>query len=121
MPKLVKKFLSNMVKESRFGMMEPNTMETGEMGWPKVKVLFIMLMAMFIRVSSSKTGLMDSEYMFIQLAKDTKDFGKTIIRMDLEKKNLKMALDMMACSKMERNGVKEPISGLTVQLMRATG
>lgn len=113
MPKLVRKFLSNMGKESRFGMMEPNTMETGETGWPKVKVLFIMLMAMSILVSSSKTGLMDSEYMFIQMAKDTKDFGRTTIKMVLEKKNLKMALGTMACSKMERNGVKEPISGLT--------
>ena len=62
-------------------------MEIGEMEWLKVKVHFIMLMEMFIPVNSFKTELMDLGCMFIQTAKDTKGFGKTIIRMGLEKKN----------------------------------
>jgi hypothetical protein len=87
MLKLERRSLSNMEKENRFGMMVLSTMETGEMGWQKVKEHFIMLMAMFILVNSSKTELMDSESTFIPMVKDMKDFGKMIIKMDLVKKS----------------------------------
>jgi hypothetical protein len=113
MQKLKKKSLSSTVKENRSGMMEPSTMETGGMEWLKVRALFIMLMEMSILVSSCKIELMDSVFMFIQMDRDMKDSGKMIIRMDLVKKSLKMDPNTMECSKMERNGVKEPTSGQT--------
>ena len=101
-----------MEKESKLGVMEPSTMATGEMEWPKGRVLFIMLMAMFTPVSSIKTEQMDSVFMFILTDRDMKDFGKMTIKMDLEKKNSKTGQNMMGPLRVAKNGVKEHINGL---------
>lgn len=87
MPRLKRGYISNMEKESKYGMMGPNTMEIGETEWLKAKELFTMLMAMFIPVSSIKTEQMALVYMCIQMDKDMKDSGKMIIKMGLEKKS----------------------------------
>ena len=87
MPRLKRGYISNMEKESKYGMMGPNTMEIGETEWLKAKELFTMLMETFIPVSSIKTEQMALVFMCIQMDKDMKDSGQMIIKMGLEKKS----------------------------------
>ena len=81
----------------------------------------IMQMEMYILENSTKIELMDMGYMFIQTAKSMKASGKMICKMAREKKNLKMAVNTMECSKMVRNGDRVHINGLIVLFILAIG
>lgn len=96
-------------------------MVTGGMEWLKVKEISIMLMVMSIKESSIRIGLMDLEFTFIKMDRLMKDFGKTICKMVLEKKSLKMDPSMMVCLKMAKSGAKEHINGLMIQFTQETG
>lgn len=76
-----------MEKERNCGKTEPNIQEIGEMGWPKEKEYFIMPTEMFTLENFSRIELMVLENMFMQMANDTKDFGKMICKTVKEKKN----------------------------------
>jgi predicted sugar kinase len=69
---------------------------------------------MSILVSSIRIVLMDLEYMFIQMDKSMKDFGRVICKMVLVKKNWKMEVSMMACSNKVKKMVKELTNGLII-------
>ena len=75
------KYILNMEKEHKIGMMEQNMKEIGVMEWQKEKVYFIMLMVIFIQENSIKIEQMDLVNMCIKMDKNTKDFGKMICKM----------------------------------------
>ena len=110
-----------MVKEHKPGKMEPNTLVTGGMVWPKEKASSIMLMVMYIPVNFSKIEQMVSAFTFTQTDKNMKVSGKTICKTAQVKKNLKMAANMMECLKTVKNGDKVLINGLTVQSTSVIG
>ena len=112
MPRPKRKFTSSMARASKHGSTAPSTTATGGTVWLRARVPFIMPTAMFIPVSSTRIELMDSVFTFILTDRDTKDSGKMTIKTGQVKKNLRMGLNMMACSRMERSGDKEPTSGL---------
>ena len=72
---------------NRLGAMALNTMAIGETEWLKELGRFTMLTVMFILANSIRIEQMGSEFTFIQTVKDTKDFGKMIIKMDLAKRS----------------------------------
>jgi len=107
--------------ESKSGRMEQSIQETGETIWQREKAHSIMQMAMFTQVNSTRIEPMVLEHMFMLMVKNMKDSGSKICRMVLEKKSSKMAPNTKACSRMERNGVKEPTSGPIIQFILEIG
>jgi len=108
-------FISNMVKELRFGKMELNMKVIGEVAWLKAKEYSIIQMEIYIQENSYKIKQMDSEFIYIKMAKNMKDFGRMINKKEQEKKNLKMDLSMKVSLRMEKNVVRAIINGPTAQ------
>ena len=110
-----------MEKVRKLGKMELSTRVIGGMEWPKEKEFSIMLMVTYIPENFSKIEQTVLVFMFIKMDKSTKDFGKMICKMAQEKKNLKTAVNMTECSKMEKNGDKVLINGQTAPFMSVIG
>jgi hypothetical protein len=104
-----------MVKELRFGKMELNMKVIGEVAWLKAKEYSIIQMEIYIQENSYKIKQMDSEFIYIKMAKNMKDFGRMINKKEQEKKNLKMDLSMKVSLRMEKNVVRAIINGPTAQ------
>ena len=89
----------------------------GKMECRKVKVHFTILTAIYTLVNFVKIVQMDTVNINMQMDKYIEDSGKMISKMDLEKKSFKMVLNMKACLRMGRNGVRELIGGLIIQCL----
>jgi len=76
-----------MARVNRLGAMALNTMAIGETEWLKELARFTMLTEMFILANSIRIEPMGSVYTSIPTVKDTKDFGKMTIKMDLAKRS----------------------------------
>jgi hypothetical protein len=110
-----------MEKGHKLGKMGRNTLVIGGVEWPKEKEFSTMLMVIFTPENFSKIELTVSEFTFIKTDKNMKDFGKMICKMAQEKKNLKMEVNTMECSKMVKNGDKVLINGLMGQFILEIG
>lgn len=76
-----------MEREHKFGKMELNMKEIGEMEWLKDKGSFTMLMVTYTQGSFIKIGPMGLESIFIKMVRNTKGSGKMINRKALGRKN----------------------------------
>ena len=79
--------MSNTVKELKTGKMEPSMLVIGEIIWLKETEHFTMLMVMYTLENSIKIEPMVMAYMYTPMVKNMKDFGKTIYKMEVVKKN----------------------------------
>ena len=79
--------LSSMAKASRYGMMEPSTMATGRMEWPRGKVYSIMQTAMSIQESFITIEQTDSVLTYMRMVRDMKDTGGMICSTGMVRKN----------------------------------
>jgi hypothetical protein len=76
-----------MEKVISYGRMVLDMKETGETVWQKDKELFIMQTVMSILENFTKIELMDLEFIFIKMVKNTRDFGRMINKKVLEERN----------------------------------
>ena len=78
--KTIRKCLSNMEREPRYGKMAQSTTVTGGMAWPRGKAISTTPMAMSTPVNFTKIEPMALEFTFIRMAKRMKVSGETTCR-----------------------------------------
>lgn len=83
----IRKCLSSMEREPRYGKMAQSTKATGVMAWPRGKAISTTPMAMSTPVNFTKIEPMALEFMFIRMAKRMKVSGETTCRTDQEKRS----------------------------------
>ena len=74
--KIIKKCTSSTARAPRYGKMAPNTRETGEMAWPRVKAISTMPMATYTRENSTRIEPMALEFMFTRTDRPMKVSGE---------------------------------------------
>lgn len=110
-----------MEREPRYGSTVLSTKGTGGTAWPRDRATSITQTVMFTLANSTKTEQMALVSMYIRMGRRMKAFGEMTCKMGQGKRSSKMAPSTMACSRMERSGVKEHINGLMILFTLAIG
>ena len=110
-----------MVMESKYGLMEPNTKDSGKITKLKEKELFGMQREMFMTESSKMTKLTDMEFTRMSMAHGMKVIGKMICKKVMVKKYGVTAPSTLVTIKKVKNITMVFTNGLMVLSTRETG
>ena len=101
--------------------MAQDMLEIGALAKHTAKGLSIMLMEMYLRVALKTIKLTEKVSIHIKVVKFMKVIGSTIYSMEQVLRSLKMALDSLVSSEMDKSTEWELMHGQTEHTMKANG